>query len=95
MKSLAHSPRPPTVPSMKTFCSKCSSLAAVVMAYDYSERRVWLDDMDSEFVSVHGYPMCDRHASRLTPPVAWTLTDRRNLVRPLFPEAIQPTRQAV
>lgn len=80
---------------MKRSCCKCRSLAAVTMSYHYQERYVWLDDLDSDPQPVHGYAMCDRHAGRLTPPVGWTLVDRRNLVRPLFPEIVAPARQAV
>jgi hypothetical protein len=46
------------------------------MAYNYPARRVWLDDLGAS-LPPGGYALCERHADRLTPPVAWTLTDSR------------------
>jgi len=54
------------------------------MSYDYADRRVWLDDITKPVVPGLGYPLCEGHAQRLTPPVGWTLEDRRRPVRPLF-----------
>lgn len=52
------------------------------MTYDYAERAVWLED-SSIRSEVTSYPLCVDHADRLTPPLGWTLTDRRS-VTPLF-----------
>jgi len=46
------------------------------MAYDYASRRVWLSDPVAPIP--HGaYALCERHASSLTTPVNWVLTDAR------------------
>lgn len=51
------------------------------MIYSYADRLIWLDDLaDSDAV---GYRMCGVHADRLSPPLGWTLMDRRT-VRRLF-----------
>jgi hypothetical protein len=65
-------------------CTRCGAPSGIVMAYDYGERRVWLDDITEAVVPGLGYPLCGEHAERLTPPMGWTLEDRRRPVRPLF-----------
>lgn len=52
------------------------------MTFDYSARAVWLEDM-GVITDIPGYALCVDHADRLTPPLGWTLTDRRS-VTPLF-----------
>ena len=54
------------------------------MAFDYQARTVWLDDLVVPIETGGGYAMCETHAGRLTPPVGWTLVDRRDVDRPLF-----------
>lgn len=54
------------------------------MRFDYGDAVVWLDDLTEEIPAGAGYPMCEAHAGGLTPPVGWTLVDRRQDVRPLF-----------
>lgn len=54
------------------------------MSFDYAARSVWLDDIAGPVHAGTGWPMCDRHADRLTPPVGWTLVDRRGPERRLF-----------
>ena len=54
------------------------------MAFNYQARTVWLDDLTEPVVPGAGYAMCEEHAGRLTPPVGWTLIDRRRPSRPLF-----------
>jgi hypothetical protein len=65
-------------------CTRCGAPSGIVMAYDYADRRVWLDDLTKPVEPGLGYPLCEAHAQRLTPPVGWTLEDRRRPVRPLF-----------
>lgn len=65
-------------------CTRCSNPAAVVLAFNYGDRRVWLDDMDEGADTIAGYPLCETHASRFVPPVGWMLTDLRSRVTPLF-----------
>ena len=52
------------------------------MSFDYAARAVWLEDLNANHVGP-GHPLCVDHADRLTPPMGWTLTDRRS-VTPLF-----------
>lgn len=52
------------------------------MTFDYAERAVWLEDLGID-AGAPGYDLCVDHADRLTPPMGWTLTDRRS-VTPLF-----------
>lgn len=54
------------------------------MSFHYPDATVWLDDLDAPVMAGDGYPMCEEHAERMTPPVGWTLVDRRRLIRPLF-----------
>ena len=54
------------------------------MAFNYQARTVWLDDLTEPVIPGAGYAMCEEHAGRLTPPVGWTLIDRRRPARPLF-----------
>lgn len=52
------------------------------MSFDYAARAVWLEDLDAAHEGP-GHRLCVDHADRLTPPMGWTLTDRRS-VTPLF-----------
>ena len=54
------------------------------MSFSYGDASVSLSDLTEPVVRGVSYPMCEEHASRLTPPVGWTLVDRRSAVRPLF-----------
>jgi hypothetical protein len=54
------------------------------MSFDYAARDIWIDDPVGSFDPSRGYPLCDAHADRMTPPLGWALTDRRGRVRPLF-----------
>lgn len=67
---------------MVSRCARCSAPAATFMSFDYAARAVWLEDLDANHVGP-GHPLCVDHADRLTPPMGWTLTDRRS-VTPLF-----------
>ena len=51
-------------------------MTSTQMTYDYAARRIWLDDAIGETRS-GGYGLCEVHAGRMTPPVTWTLVDRR------------------
>jgi hypothetical protein len=54
------------------------------MSFHYQGRTLWLDDIVEPVVPGRGYAMCEHHAGRMTPPVGWTLVDRRRTIRPLF-----------
>jgi len=54
------------------------------MSFNYDQQTVWLDDLTGPVSPGAQYAMCESHAGRLTPPVGWTLVDRRQPVRPLF-----------
>lgn len=53
------------------------------MSFDYQCREVWVVDLVAPIVPGTAYAMCEAHAGRLTPPVGWTLSDRRKVGRPL------------
>jgi hypothetical protein len=65
-------------------CIRCGAPAGIVMAFDYDARLAWLDDLTEPVTPGSGYALCEGHADRFTPPVGWTLLDRRRPVRPLF-----------
>lgn len=67
---------------MTVSCSRCGAPAAAMMTFDYDQGEVWMDDIVDQ-MAVQGYPLCADHADRMTPPLSWTLTDRRT-VTPLF-----------
>lgn len=69
---------------MTQVCVRCAAPAGIVMRFDYEAAVVWLDDLTEEIASGTGYAMCESHAGRLTPPIGWTLVDRRRDERPLF-----------
>ncbi len=66
-------------------CVRCGGPSAALMVYDYADRSVWLEDLTAEDRMIPGYPFCDDHANALTPPLGWTLTDRRTLSRLFAP----------
>ena len=69
---------------MTELCVRCGAPAGIVMSFLYLDRTVWLDDLTESVEPGVAYPMCEDHAGRMTPPVGWTLVDRRTAVRPLF-----------
>lgn len=73
---------------MLEHCARCGTPAGSIMSYNYAEKAVWLDDLTKTIVPGAGYPVCATHADRLTPPLGWTLTDRRNIVRLFAPAEV-------
>jgi hypothetical protein len=73
-----------TLPAMTQHCVRCAAPAGILMAFHYDGMTIWLDDLSEPASPSTGYAMCEDHADRLTPPVGWTLVDRRAPVRPLF-----------
>jgi hypothetical protein len=67
---------------MLSRCTRCGAPAATYMTFDYTASAVWLEDLGLP-IETPGYRLCVDHADRLTPPLGWTLTDRRT-VTPLF-----------
>ncbi|MCI0424263.1 MAG: DUF3499 family protein [Actinobacteria bacterium] len=66
-------------------CARCGSPAATVMTFAYPQSAVWLDDLSDVVVEVYSYPLCADHGDRMTPPLGWTLTDRRTVTRLFAP----------
>jgi len=66
-------------------CTRCGAPATSVISYNYGDRAVWLDDLITLVPLGAGYPVCGRHANRLTPPLGWALTDCRRTVRLFAP----------
>ncbi|MFO7547429.1 MAG: DUF3499 family protein [Acidimicrobiia bacterium] len=67
---------------MISSCVRCGAPSAAFMTFSYADRLVHVEDLGSRG-DIPGYVLCTAHADRLSPPVGWTLTDRRN-VRALF-----------
>ena len=65
-------------------CVRCGAPAGIKMAFAYEAQLIWLEDLTRPVVPGLGYAMCESHADRLTPPVGWSLLDRRRPIRPLF-----------
>ncbi len=63
-------------------CSRpaCSDVAVVTLTYEYRTSHAWLDVLSAER-DPHAYDLCRRHATTLTVPLGWQLTDRQPLVR--------------
>lgn len=65
-------------------CVRCADPAENVMSFAYMDATVWLDDLTGDPAARGAYAMCGRHADSLTPPVGWTLVDRRErTLRPI------------
>ena len=65
-------------------CVRCAEPAGIVMSFAYPEATVWLDALTGAVEPGSAYPMCGDHAEAFTPPVGWTLVDRREpRLRPL------------
>ena len=73
-----------TLIDMNHSCVRCGAPAGTLMAFSYDQQTVWLADLTAEVTPGAGYAMCEDHAGRMTPPVGWTLIDRRSTDRPLF-----------
>lgn len=65
-------------------CTRCAAPATSVLSFDYEARRVWLVDYSAPIEKGTGYPLCETHGGRFTPPVGWQLSDQRSVDRPLF-----------
>lgn len=57
------------------------------MTFDYPGQSVALVEFEIPPDQGAGYSLCTKHADRLTPPMGWTLTDRRNVTRLFAPAA--------
>lgn len=55
------------------------------MTFDYDARSVWIEELDGSPELGRTYALCHTHADRLSPPLGWTLTDRRNVTRLFAP----------
>lgn len=80
-------------------CSKpgCGHAGAVILGYDYSQRRIVLEDPEVGEISPHAYVMCTACAEKLTPPRGWEVEDQRSSPRLFlddvaYLELVEPTR---
>ncbi|HJR88155.1 MAG TPA: DUF3499 family protein [Acidimicrobiia bacterium] len=64
-------------------CLRCSAPAAAMMLYSYSDQHMWIEELAAS--EIPSYALCFDHASRLSPPRGWKLTDRRNVARLFAP----------
>jgi hypothetical protein len=69
---------------MNFLCSRCKSTADSVMSFDYPGRCMWLSDIEGSIEPGQGYLLCSHHSARMSPPVGWTLIDRRSPMARLF-----------
>jgi hypothetical protein len=66
-------------------CVRCGGPGAALMTFSYEERAVWLSDLVAAVGPGEGFPLCARHADRMTPPLGWTLTDHRSTTQLFAP----------
>ncbi len=66
-------------------CVRCPGPGAAIMAFDYAGAEVWIEDLDSAPDPGRGYILCGPCADRMTPPLGWRLSDRRNATRLFAP----------
>lgn len=55
-----------------------------MMSFDYPARRMWLADIEGPLEPGAGYLLCAIHSARMSPPIGWTLIDRRSPMARLF-----------
>jgi hypothetical protein len=48
----------------------------VTLTYEYQRSHVWLDVLSAER-DPHSYDLCRKHATALSVPLGWQLTDRQ------------------
>lgn len=58
-------------------CRRCGTPAAAIMAFDYDQRQVWIDDLTASPGPGYSVELCTNHADACTAPVGWELSDRR------------------
>lgn len=66
-------------------CVRCPNPAAALMAFDYGAAEVWIEDLDAAPTPGQGYVLCGPCGDRMTPPLGWRLSDRRNTTRLFAP----------
>ncbi|MGH8925054.1 MAG: DUF3499 family protein [Acidimicrobiia bacterium] len=64
-------------------CLRCSAPAGAMMLYSYPDQHMWIEELAVS--EVPSYALCVEHASRLSPPRGWKLTDRRHVARLFAP----------
>jgi hypothetical protein len=73
------------VTDMLHSCAKCPNPAAALMAFDYERAEVWIEELVDAPDPGQGYALCGPCADKMTPPLAWRLSDRRNTSRLFAP----------
>ena len=70
-------------PGFRT-CSRsgCRWPAVSTLAFDYSGRRAWVDELMGTGRDPATYDLCSVHADRFAPPTGWEFEDRREPDRP-------------
>ena len=74
-------------------CSKpgCVQAGAVILGYDYAQRKIVFEDPRGGEISPHDYAMCSRCVEKLKPPRGWEIDDRR-AEPPLFLDQVGAAR---
>ncbi len=58
-------------------CVRCPGRATSVLTYDHAGAEAYLDDARGDEERHEGLMLCVQHARRFTPPMGWSLIDRR------------------
>ena len=67
-----------------TRCLRCSIPATSLLTYDHGAAEAYLADARGDEASYEGIALCETHAGRFSPPVGWSLVDRRHRDITLF-----------
>lgn len=72
---------PATPYGSRRHCSRptCSDAAVVTLTYEYKRSQVWLDVLTVER-DPHSYDLCRKHATAMSVPLGWHLTDRQGFI---------------
>ena len=70
---------------MLHLCVRCTGPAAAIMSFDYGEAEVWIEDLIEAPAPGEGYILCAPCGDKMTPPLGWRLSDRRNPTRLFAP----------
>jgi len=60
------------------------------MAFDYGDAEVWIEDLTQVPDPGQGYVLCGPCGDRMTPPLGWRLSDRRNTTQLFAPIDVDP-----
>jgi hypothetical protein len=65
-------------------CLRCPHHATSLLTYDHAGACAFLDDARGDEPTYQGLRLCEHHAGRFSPPLGWSLVDRRTVTPALF-----------